>query len=400
MQCPKCGAVGQDGTECSVCGLVFAKYEKHQQQDHDIIYDDAGEASGLSRHINTLLLLIILVTGGFYFFGGGDEEQLAGSHRNPQTPAVATEAEGAASAQGEESVTAEVEVVAQENVASDSDSIAPAEEESAIASEPRRLLLPQETEQSPLERARSATVFISTALGSGSGFFVSEDCKIVTSRQLVNFDTEELNQHRLILAGLEERLGTLNTDISNRRDSFYQHCTDCSDTALQEFMGTMPSVRDATEQLIQTEQAAIDKLSAMQTIKVTLIDGSELDAKAHSISSDHDLALAIIPDASCPALGLTSLDKMKVKDKLFTIANAEGERHQLKPGRLSGTQTSNEIVYIQSSTPINAANRGGPLLNEEGSVVGVNTLLLENTQEIGLATPANYVIEAFELQGN
>ena len=50
-----------------------------------------------------------------------------------------------------------------------------------------------------------------------------------------------------------------------------------------------------------------------------------------------------------------------------------------------------DYTYIQTDAAINEGNSGGPLLNDEGNVIGVNTLKMSDSEGIGLAIPMTEV---------
>ena len=57
------------------------------------------------------------------------------------------------------------------------------------------------------------------------------------------------------------------------------------------------------------------------------------------------------------------------------------------------------MVYIQTDAPVNPGNSGGPLVNTEGEVVGINTLILSQSggsEGLGFAAPSNIVKYIFE----
>jgi predicted transcriptional regulator len=56
---------------------------------------------------------------------------------------------------------------------------------------------------------------------------------------------------------------------------------------------------------------------------------------------------------------------------------------------ISGYPISN---IIQTSTPINPGNSGGPLLNVLGSVIGITTAIVSNSQGLGFAIPSNSIL--------
>lgn len=139
-------------------------------------------------------------------------------------------------------------------------------------------------------------------------------------------------------------------------------------------------------------------VSGSNKIEVVLADQSSYTAELLSRDPVNDLALIrITPKKKLPYLRLGDSDKLQVGQKVLAIGN---------PFRLAGTLTvgvvsalgreingeNNRVLegLIQTDAAINHGNSGGPLLDSQGSVIGINTAILgEGNIGIGFAMPIN-----------
>lgn len=82
---------------------------------------------------------------------------------------------------------------------------------------------------------------------------------------------------------------------------------------------------------------------------------------------------------------------------VIAIGHPYGLNYSTTEGIVSkATRLQGEIEYIQFDAAINPGNSGGPLLNEAGEVVGVNTFIIQNSNNLGFALPHYYLTEAIE----
>ena len=131
-------------------------------------------------------------------------------------------------------------------------------------------------------------------------------------------------------------------------------------------------------------------------IKVTLSDGRELAAKL--IGSDAQTDLAVIKvDAKgdLPALSFADSDQARVGDWVVAIGSPFGLGGSVTAGIISARgrdiHSGPYDDYLQIDAPINSGNSGGPVINAEGRVVGVNTAIYSpngGNIGIGFAIPA------------
>lgn len=143
---------------------------------------------------------------------------------------------------------------------------------------------------------------------------------------------------------------------------------------------------------------------------VTLDDGSIYNGNTVWADSDLDLAIVKISASGLNYLSLGDSDNVKIGDNVYAIGNPIGIEFQrtVTSGIISGLnrtikiEEENLLSYmeglIQTDASINEGNSGGPLINENGEVIGINTVKIESAEGIGFATPINTIkpiIESF-----
>ncbi|MEW6034363.1 MAG: trypsin-like peptidase domain-containing protein [Chloroflexota bacterium] len=148
-----------------------------------------------------------------------------------------------------------------------------------------------------------------------------------------------------------------------------------------------------------------------QKVKVTLNDGRAFDAVEIRRDPWTDVAVVKVDASGLPAARLGDSGKLKVGDWVIAIGNAlalEGGP-TVTAGIVSylgrSIQVQNDAVLydlIQTDAAINPGNSGGPLVNMAGEVVGINTAIAGEAQNIGFAisiTPALSVVESLINKG-
>jgi len=140
-------------------------------------------------------------------------------------------------------------------------------------------------------------------------------------------------------------------------------------------------------------------ISGSAKIEVRFSDGSRYTAKTLVADRADDLALIQIePKKKLPFLRLGDSDALQVGQKVLAIGNPFGFSGTLTTGIVSslGREIRNENStlegLIQTDAAINEGNSGGPLLDSQGNVIGINTAILAPSGGnigIGFAMPIN-----------
>ena len=123
-----------------------------------------------------------------------------------------------------------------------------------------------------------------------------------------------------------------------------------------------------------------------------------LEARLVGVHKDTDLALLKIDEKELPTLPLLTQQRPRVGQLVFAIGSPEGLQGSVTMGVVSASARQPDpdkpLTYIQTDAPINPGNSGGPLVDMNGSVVGINTFILSQgggSEGLGFAIPARIV---------
>ena len=122
-----------------------------------------------------------------------------------------------------------------------------------------------------------------------------------------------------------------------------------------------------------------------ENITVITYGGAEHKATVLGINVYEDIAVLIVEDAVFPYLTIADTSTMKTGDDIYAIGAPKGMAYTLTKGGISAKERMiGNRAYIQIDAAINEGNSGGPLLNDAGQVLGMNTLKMSDTEGIGL----------------
>ncbi len=141
-----------------------------------------------------------------------------------------------------------------------------------------------------------------------------------------------------------------------------------------------------------------------QVLNVTLVDGTKLPATLLGADPIFDLAILQIPvpeHGKLPVMVFGDSDGIRPGDEAIVIGYPIGLNQTITSGIVSAI---NQVLpertrmlsrpMIQTDSPINLGNSGGPMLNRCGNVIGIASEVLGNAQNIGFAVPSNLAYSA------
>ncbi|UCE83772.1 MAG: trypsin-like peptidase domain-containing protein [Deltaproteobacteria bacterium] len=373
MKCPKCGHEQENTFECESCGIIFEKYRQIQarieaQEESTPIQISKRMGSPKSKGPSyglvgvALGILACLAVYGFFHY----------THNNASKNKILPN-----------QIPVLVETVEKE------------QPHDGIAKTSRRA----HATSSDIQRASNATVLIETSWGSGSGFFVDSGCHVITNRHVVELDSKtfelmKTEQSRLkIIIEIERReIARAKEQLNNVSDRSYRE-------GIEKFIELrkqrLSEAKDRYEALVSALER-IEYEAGTSVFNVTLIDHSQYSASIAQLSDRYDLALLELDSSDCPFIETGRSSRLRQGDPVYTVGHPIGLQYSVTSGIVSGFRRHAGRRYIQTDAPINPGNSGGPLIDRNGQVVGVTTMIIANTEGIGFAIPIEVVLEEFQ----
>ena len=278
----------------------------------------------------------------------------------------------------------------------------------------------------PVEEAALATVTIESSIGSGSGFFITENGHILTNKHVIRGDAEQFKQADKALDAIDERLENIDAEFAAEEERLKK-----IEKYLMEYLQTINDMPDgpakrreklrfaierdryeAQKQSFQMQQSeyasrkstyenkkseyrySTNTAVLSRSFKVILKDGKELYAHLVSTSRMHDLALLKINGYQTPFIRPGSLSPLRQGEQVYAIGSPVGLRDSMSRGIFSGLENN----FIKTDAKIYPGNSGGPLVTQTGKVVGINTFkkLTRNFEGLGFAIPIDVAIDEFQ----
>ncbi len=147
---------------------------------------------------------------------------------------------------------------------------------------------------------------------------------------------------------------------------------------------------------ILTNHHVIERASK---IRVTLSDESTYDAVLLAGDEVNDLALIkITPEKPLKAVDFAADDDVLLGEPVIVLGNPFGLSQTVTVGVVSSknreARYDGQVLYrdiLQTDAAVNPGSSGGPLLNSDGNLIGINVAIYREAQNIGFAVPVKRV---------
>lgn len=112
-----------------------------------------------------------------------------------------------------------------------------------------------------------------------------------------------------------------------------------------------------------------------------------------AIDPRRDLALLKVAPGRWPLLSLGDSEAVQVGESIYAVGNPQGLEGTFSQGIVSSVRTVGSDRLLQITAPISPGSSGGPVLNQNGQVVGVSVATFRGGQNLNFAIGSNYVRE-------
>ncbi|SDD60583.1 serine protease Do [Cupriavidus sp. YR651] len=156
----------------------------------------------------------------------------------------------------------------------------------------------------------------------------------------------------------------------------------------------------SSDGLILTNAHVVDNATEV-TVKLT--DRREFKAKVLGADPQTDIAVIRIDAKNLPTVRLGDPSRIRVGEPVLAIGSPYGFENTVTAGIVSAKSRSlpddTYVPFIQTDVAVNPGNSGGPLFNQRGEVIGINSQIYSQTggyQGLSFAIPINVATKVQE----
>jgi len=203
---------------------------------------------------------------------------------------------------------------------------------------------------------------------------------------------------------LDTELGSLNEELNLLQASVGEDFSGIVKQSIESVVTIRTDVGQGTGFIITEDGYVVTNAHVLADSDGTLASGiiaidfnqKTRDVEFIGFSSILDLALLKI-SGNHEKLSLGNSNKVKVGEKVIAIGNPLGLQFSVSQGIVSAVHRPgiNGIkAYIQTDAALNPGNSGGPLINIQGEVIGINNFKIGSGESLGFALESNYIVDS------
>jgi len=198
---------------------------------------------------------------------------------------------------------------------------------------------------------------------------------------------------------LESQLGIVQEEFGLLQASAGEDFSGIIENSISSVVTIRTDISQGTGFIINEEGYVVTNYHVMQGAQAATIrtsDGDNHEVNRVGYNSDFDIALLKI-SGTYDELELGDSDGVQVGERVIAIGNPLGLEFSVTQGIVSGVHRRGPNgldAYIQTDAALNPGNSGGPLINQQGKVIGINNFKVGSAEGLGFALESNFIKQA------
>ena len=206
----------------------------------------------------------------------------------------------------------------------------------------------------------------------------------------------DLNTLNTQVGSIDQQFNELDTELTKLKASASVDFSGIIEDAIKAVVTIKTDLSQGTGFIIDPEGYVITNYHVMQNAKSAAVytyEGGTHSVRLIGKNEEMDIALLKI-EGNFEELQLDNSDDIQVGEKVIAIGNPLGLQFSVSEGIVSAIHRpgpNNINAYIQTDAALNPGNSGGPLINKQGKVIGINNFKIGSGESLGFALESNYI---------
>jgi serine protease Do len=207
----------------------------------------------------------------------------------------------------------------------------------------------------------------------------------------------QINELASTLSETQGSLTNLNEKISSIKAKTSEDFSGIISRALQSVVTIRTNAAQGTGFIVSSDGYVVTNAHVLSGARyATAITSNQESKQISLIGYDLDLDIALLKiKGDYNYLGFDDSNNVQVGEKVIAIGNPLGLSFSVSEGIVSAVHRigeNNLPAYIQTDASLNPGNSGGPLINTNGKVIGINNFKLQG-DNLGFALESNYLVD-------
>jgi S1-C subfamily serine protease len=165
----------------------------------------------------------------------------------------------------------------------------------------------------------------------------------------------------------------------------------CDESA--ETSGLASGVLVSADGFVVTNAHVVEGCKSINATYISATSRRSYEAVLKYYDEKSDTAVLKIADQGLDFFSLPGR-AARTGERVYAIGNPRGLEQSISEGIVSGNREEDGLLWIQHSAPISPGSSGGALLSSRGELLGINSFLLRESQNLNFAVPAAMLARA------